>query len=57
MKIGFEIIPQTTPSAFVRYMLQLWPVDSCAKIDEKEVLAMADTMTGLFWKGKLYINI
>ena len=25
MKISFQIVPQTTPSAFVRYLLDLWP--------------------------------
>ena len=25
LKISFQIVPQTTPSAFVRYLLDLWP--------------------------------
>ena len=25
MKISFQIVPQTTPSAFLRYLLNLWP--------------------------------
>lgn len=30
LKISFQIIPQTTPSAFLRYLLNLWPAPVCS---------------------------
>ena len=51
LKIGFHIIPQATPSAFVRHMLELWPANAEA-ISHHDVLSMADILIGLFWTGK-----
>ena len=51
LKIGFHIIPQATPSAFVRHMLELWPPNAEA-ISHHDVLSMADILIGLFWTGK-----
>ena len=50
LKIGFHIIPQATPSAFVRHMLELWPANAEA-ISHHDVLSMADILIGLFWTG------
>lgn len=51
LKIGFHIIPQATPSAFVRFMLKLWPA-TAGPISHTDVLMMADLLIGLFWSGK-----
>ena len=61
LMIGFQITPQTTPSACARHMLRLWPevmVDgarSCStpyvgKSLEDSILAHADMLIGQFWK-------
>ena len=61
LMIGFQITPQTTPSACARHMLRLWPevmadggrscsTPSAGKSLEDCILAHADLLIGQFWK-------
>ena len=61
-------MPQTTPSAFLRYLLNLWPTNNengnqnlkfsdafytvSPPIPYNDILTIADSLLGSFWEGK-----
>ena len=55
LMIGFQITPQTTPSACTRLMLRLWPEvpHGCAtptRASNENILITTDLLIGQFWK-------
>lgn len=51
LKIGFQVIPQATPSAFLRHIISLWPESSCpVPVPADDILITADKLVGQFWK-------
>ena len=50
LAIRFEVVPQATPSSFIRHMLWLWPeVESIYSFDT--ILSIADQFVGDYWEG------
>jgi hypothetical protein len=49
-KIGFSILPQITPSAFVLEFLLIWQ----PKADHSKIVKVAELLIAIFWEGMLY---